>query len=100
MAIRQAIRFQHSILYSKDKSVGLSETHMIQGMKAFIDALPKTDKNTSPQKAVRFTYVISKNSCMYFSITSQKLAQDFLSKHALHNKAKEVVFFAEEFFID
>jgi hypothetical protein len=100
MAIREAIRIQHSMLYSKDKGFGMYDRHLIRGIESFIRALPKSDKNTPPNKSVRFTYVISTNSCMYFSITSKKIAQDFLSKHALHNNVHTKVVFAGEFFID
>lgn len=100
MAIREAIRLQHSMLYSKDKGFGAYERHLIQGADSFIQALPKSDKNTPPNKSVRFTYVISTKACMYFSITSKKIAQDFLSKHALHNNVHTDVVFAGEFFID
>jgi hypothetical protein len=100
MAIRQAIRSQHSMLYSKDKGFGTYERHMICGIKDFIRVLPNGDKNTQRDKSVRFTYVISTSSCMNFSITSKKIAQDFLSKHALHNNAGTEVVFAGEFFID
>jgi hypothetical protein len=100
MVIRQAIRVQHSMLYSKDKGVGTYERHMIRGIEDFIQVLPKRDKATPHDKSVRFTYVITKKSCLNFSITSRKTAQDFLSKHALHNNAREEVVFAGEFFVD
>jgi len=100
LAIREAIRIQHSMLYSKDQSHGSYDVHKIQGISDFIRCLPTADKNTSLEKSVRFTYVILKNSHMHFSITSKKTAQDFLSKHALHNNAGPEVVFAGEFFID
>lgn len=74
--------------------------HMVRGIQEFISALPTTDKNATPGKSIRFTYVILSNSYMHFSITSKKIAQDFLSKHALHSNACPMVVCAGEFFID
>ena len=89
------------MLYSKNKSIfGTSKTHLIRGISSFITALPTSNENSTPGMSLRFTYVILKNSNMHFSITGKKIAQDFLSKHALHNNAGQEVAFAGEFFID
>ena len=99
--IREGLRMQHSRLYSKDKSMfGTCNNHFIRGISSFIEALPTSTKNSTPGMSLRFTYVILKTSYMHFSITGKKTAQDFLSKHALHNNAGEEVMFAGEFFID
>jgi hypothetical protein len=101
VAIREGIRLQHSMLYSKNKSVfGTSKTHLIRGVSSFIAALPTSSENSTPGMSLRFTYVILTNSNMHFSITGKKTAQDFLSKHALHNNAGVEVAFAGEFFFD
>jgi hypothetical protein len=101
VAIREGIRLQHSMLYSKNKSMfGTSKTHLIRGISSFIAALPTSNENSTPGMSLRFTYVILTNSNMHFSITGKKTAQDFMSKHALHNNAGQEVAFAGEFFID
>jgi hypothetical protein len=95
-AIREGLRAQHSMLYFKDKT----KNHLIHGISSFIAALPTSNANSTPGMSLRFTYVILTNSYLHFSITSKKTAQDFLSKHALHNRAGREVAFAGEFFID
>ena len=56
MAIREGLRVEHAMLYSKDKSVfGNCKKHQIRGVTSFIDVLPRWDKNSTPGMALRFT---------------------------------------------
>jgi hypothetical protein len=100
-AIREAIRVQHRLLYSHEQKFtsAASITH-IQGSRELINALPDHDVNTQHDKSIRFTYVISTDSMMNFSVTSAMKGRDFLSKHALHSNASPNVIYSGEFFVD
>ena len=99
MALRTMIRFEHSHLYSKDKRItGSYSAKSIRGSQDFLKMLPKFSSKTG--KTIRFTYVILPNTEIHFSITSRKIVQDMLSKHALHSRAQKNVVYAGEFFVD
>ena len=100
MAIREAIRVQHHLFYSREEKFGNNSRKHVQGLYQLIDTLPIHDINTSKEKSIRFTYVITTDSQMNFSITSSMKGRDFLSKHALHANAADSVIYSGEFFID
>lgn len=122
MIIRQGIKVQHCLLYSKDKGVGSYREHEIRGLLEFYQMLtngpshsgtlsteassPSSSSSPSPSSSPknvagrRYTYVILPDSTMHFSRTGKATAQDFLSKHALHSCARRSVVYAGEFFFD
>ena len=90
------------MLYSHEKQYGRreSQVHHVRGLGELLDAIPDHDINTSHGKSIRFTYIITVDSIMNFSITSAMTGRDFLSKHALHANAAEEVVYSGEFFVD
>lgn len=116
--IRKGIKIQHSKLYSKDCGVGFYKEFGVRGLGSFFQMIRQSysdnskrstsaetasndnDNNNENDAERRFTYVILPDSTMHFSCTGKKTAEDFLSKHALHARAKKVVVYAGEFFFD
>jgi len=100
--IRATLKLQHAALYRKDKTGPFVDVDNIKtsihGLGDLLNSLPQVNKKNN--KSLRFTYVITNESFMNFSVTSKQTAQDFLSKHALHNGAKPELFYAGEFFVD
>ena len=100
-AMRAALRVQHFMSYTSEFKTDF-QPHEISGMKSLHKMLLSYDTapRTGQPSSMRYTYVIMPDSQMHFSMTSKKIATDFLSKHALHAGAATEVVYSGEFFFD
>jgi hypothetical protein len=102
LALRAAIRAEHSILYSnRENRSGTKKGAIPNTPQAFFNLLHEFQDFglIEPKETLQvYTYVLMPDS-LRFSRTSDNFNVDFLSKHALHAGASPTVVYAGEFWI-